>query len=133
MVIKVAWAITGAGDYLAESFMAGDPHNGGGFVVLGGLEFDIKGKSQNLEDPYPGGNLFSLASGGAIFINDPYQKVEESQLHGGKFEHFSSKDWKLIQPFLEENYQNFGIRISEEKNNGHLINFRKIEPIGFKH
>ena len=25
-------------DFLAESFMAGDPHNGGGFVVLNGLD-----------------------------------------------------------------------------------------------
>src|SRR5574340_904510 len=27
-------------DFLAESFMAGDPFNGGGFVILNGLEFD---------------------------------------------------------------------------------------------
>jgi hypothetical protein len=27
-------------DYLAESFMAGDPLNGGGFVILNGIGFD---------------------------------------------------------------------------------------------
>ena len=30
-------------DYLAESFMAGDPLNGGGFVILNGVEFDDDG------------------------------------------------------------------------------------------
>ena len=30
-------------DFLAESFMAGDPLNGGGFVVLNGVEFDDRG------------------------------------------------------------------------------------------
>jgi len=29
-------------DYLAESFMAGDPYQGGGFVILNGLTFDKK-------------------------------------------------------------------------------------------
>jgi len=52
-------------DYLAESFMAGDPLNGGGFVVLNGVTFDEKGRLVEQETPYPGGNLFSLASGGA--------------------------------------------------------------------
>jgi hypothetical protein len=30
-------------DYLAESFMAGDPHRGGGFVIVNGLCFDLQG------------------------------------------------------------------------------------------
>ena len=30
-------------DFLAESFMAGDPLNGGGFVILNGMEFDERG------------------------------------------------------------------------------------------
>ncbi len=38
-------------DYLAESFMAGDPHKGGGFVILNGMEFDEHGKLQ--EQPRP--------------------------------------------------------------------------------
>jgi glutamate synthase domain-containing protein 1 len=53
-------------DYLAESFMAGNPLDGGGFVILNGLKFDGDGRVVELETPYPGGNFFSLASGGAI-------------------------------------------------------------------
>jgi hypothetical protein len=53
-------------DYLAESFMAGDPLNGGGFAVLNGVTFDEDGHPTDLDAPYPGGNLFSLASGGAV-------------------------------------------------------------------
>ena len=64
-------------DFLAESFMAGDPHTGGGFVILNGVKFDDDGKLVPLAEPYPGSNLFSLASGGAIFVRDP-QKT-----HGG--------------------------------------------------
>jgi hypothetical protein len=72
-------------DYLAESFMAGDPLEGGGFVVLNGVAFDEGGELVGLEMPYPGGNLFSLASGGAIYVRDPWHRVEQDQLHGGRF------------------------------------------------
>lgn len=41
-------------DYLAESFMAGDPLNGGGFVILNGVEFDNEGNVRSLDTPYPG-------------------------------------------------------------------------------
>ena len=51
-------------DYLGESFMAGDPLEGGGFVVLNGVEFNNEGRVIPLSNPYPGSNLFSLASGG---------------------------------------------------------------------
>jgi glutamate synthase domain-containing protein 3 len=72
-------------DYLAESFMAGDPLNGGGFVVVNGLEPDEKGNFREQDTPYPGSNLFSLASGGAIYIRDPHCKLVEEQLNGGEF------------------------------------------------
>ena len=62
-------------DYLAESFMAGDPLNGGGFVILNGIGFDDNGNVIDLETPYPGSCLFSLASGGAIYMRDPGNKV----------------------------------------------------------
>jgi len=59
-------------DYLAESFMAGDALNGGGFVVLNGIGFDDNdGSIRELESPYPGSNIFSLASGGAILCARP--------------------------------------------------------------
>jgi hypothetical protein len=61
--------------------------------------------------PYPGGNLFSLASGGAIYVRDPHHLVDEEQLNGGAFAPLSGVDWELIQPYLEENERLFGVRI----------------------
>ncbi|HEY3323226.1 MAG TPA: glutamate synthase [Planctomycetota bacterium] len=100
-------------DYLAESFMAGDPTGGGGFVILNGMRFDDKGGLVPLDNPYPGGNLFSLASGGAIYIRDPEHKVIERQLNGGEFTPLSDKDWRVIRPMLEENERLFGVRLEE--------------------
>ena len=99
-------------DYLAESFMAGDPLNGGGFVILNGIRFGADGRLHDLEAAYPGGNLFSLASGGAVFIRDPDERVGEDQLNGGQFATFDAAHWALIRPLLEENERLFGIPIS---------------------
>jgi glutamate synthase domain-containing protein 3 len=98
-------------DYLAESFMAGNPLYGGGFVVLNGLTFDSKGRPVNLPEPYPGGNLFSLASGGAIYVRDPKRTVGEDQLNGGRISRLSPADWNLIEPHLRENERLFGIPV----------------------
>ena len=98
-------------DYLAESFMAGDPYKGGGFVILNGLTFDKDGEVVPLEIPYPGSNIFSLASGGAIFVRDPHQTIVQEQLNGGQILPFRKKDWKLILPYLKENERLFGIAI----------------------
>ncbi len=100
-------------DFLAESFMAGDPLAGGGFVVLNGMEFDGCGRIVPQPKPYPGSNLFSLASGGAIYIRDPHRQVVERQLNGGVFSEISDKDWRLIQPYLVENERLFGIRVQD--------------------
>jgi glutamate synthase domain-containing protein 1 len=100
-------------DYLAESFMAGDPLQGGGFVILNGVAFDERGRLQELEMPYPGGNLFSLASGGAVYLRDPFQRVDEDQLNGGVFRPLSRADWELIQPYLKENERLFEIGVDE--------------------
>ena len=99
-------------DYLGESFMAGDPLNGGGFVVLNGLAFDDDGRLVEIETPYPGGNLFSLASGGAIFVRDPRRKLGEDQLNGGRFAPFDARYWELIRPALEENERLFGVAVT---------------------
>jgi len=96
-------------DYLAESFMAGDPLEGGGFVVINGIRFDSNGDIESLETPYPGGNLFSLSSGGAIYIRDPHGRVSPSQLNGGDFTELSEADWAVIEPLLIENEEHFGI------------------------
>ena len=100
-------------DYLAESFMAGDPHQGGGFVILNGVAYDENGALYDLETPYPGGNLFSLASGGAIYLRDPHRRVQDDQLNGGAFAELSAADWELIEPYLCENERLFGIRLAD--------------------
>ncbi len=71
-------------DFLAESFMAGNPLNGGGFAVLNGMAFDDRGRLVEQASPYPGSNLFSLASGGAIYVRDPHRKVSPDQLNKGE-------------------------------------------------
>lgn len=101
-------------DYLAESFMAGDPLNGGGFVILNGIQLGHQGKVLERVTPYPGGNLFSLASGGAIYIRDPYMMVENCQLNGGAFSELTNEDWNLILPYLQENEKLFGISIEKD-------------------
>jgi glutamate synthase domain-containing protein 1/glutamate synthase domain-containing protein 3 len=100
-------------DFLAESFMAGDPLAGGGFVIVNGIEFDARGRMIFQPVPYPGSNLFSLASGGAIYIRDPFCQVVDRQLNGGVFSSLSDKDWRLIRPYLEENEKLFGITIKD--------------------
>jgi len=101
-------------DYLAESFMAGDPLNGGGFVVVNGLDSDGNGDFIEQDTPYPGSNLFSLASGGAIYIRDPHHKLVEEQLNGGEFSILTAEDWAIISPYLEENERLFGISIEDD-------------------
>jgi glutamate synthase domain-containing protein 1/glutamate synthase domain-containing protein 3 len=100
-------------DFLAESFMAGDALNGGGFVIVNGLEFDHRGRVKMQASPYPGSNLFSLASGGAIYIRDPYWQVVDEQLNGGEIVPLTEADWQLILPYLEENERLFGISLEK--------------------
>jgi len=123
-------------DYLAESFMAGDPLNGGGFVVVNGIGFD-GGRIRELEVPYPGGNLFSLASGGAVYIRDPAGKVGVDQLNGGQLGRMGQDDWQLILPYLLENQELFGVKIEDVLRTGSQPNepenvYRKIEAIPLK-
>ena len=101
-------------DFLAESFMAGDPHNGGGFAIVNGLQYDHYGKLHPLELPYPGSNLLSLASGGAIYVRDPHHTLIEEQLNGGAYRPLSPADWRLILPYLQENERLFGISIERD-------------------
>jgi len=98
-------------DFLAESFMAGDPLTGGGFVILNGVKFDADGNVVDLDTPYSGSNLFSLASGGAIYVRDPHKTLDNEQLNGGEYFELSDADWKLIKPYLEENEQLFDIPV----------------------
>lgn len=124
-------------DYLAESFMAGDPLDGGGFVILNGLKFNTKGEIIELDTPYPGGNLFSLASGGAIYIRDPHLKVEQGQLNGGRFAEVTEKDWEVILPYLKENEKLFDISVERLLSvDGNVLSYnkvyRKVEAVELK-
>ncbi|MBI5571964.1 MAG: glutamate synthase [Desulfomonile tiedjei] len=100
-------------DFLAESFMAGDPLKGGGFVIVNGLTLDEDGKVIFFDRPYPGSNLFSLASGGAIYIRDPNKIIVDEQLNGGRLAKLSDADWDLILPYLQANEKHFGIPVDE--------------------
>jgi glutamate synthase domain-containing protein 1/glutamate synthase domain-containing protein 3 len=112
-------------DFLAESFMAGDPLNNGGFVVLNGVKFEDDGNIVPLPDPYPGSNMFSLASGGAIYVRDPENKCDEQQLNGGHFTPLTDADWNLILPYLEENERLFGISVKDLL----TVNGRQCKPM----
>jgi len=122
-------------DYLAESFMAGDPLNGGGFAVLNGLQTDDEGNVTGQATPYPGSNLFSLASGGAIYLRDPFRKVVDEQLNGGEFADLTRADWELIRPYLEENERLFGISVENDlltvngKRKGYNEIYRKVQAV----
>lgn len=99
-------------DYAAESFMAG-PTTGGGFLVINGIGFQDNGGMVPLVDRYPGGNFFSLASGGAGYINDPNRTLSGDQLNGGELVAFGARDWSVIEPHLWENEEHFGIRVCD--------------------
>jgi glutamate synthase domain-containing protein 1/glutamate synthase domain-containing protein 3 len=121
-------------DFLAESFMAGDPTDGGGFVIVNGMEFDAHGRLIEQAVPYPGSNLFSLASGGAIYVRDPHHKLVEQQLNGGSFASVTDRDWRLIRTYLEENERLFGITVEQLLTSGGILQppekiYRKVHAV----
>jgi hypothetical protein len=94
--------------------MAGDALKGGGFVILNGMEFDNEGRPSFLPQPYPGSNIFSLASGGAIYVRDPKKMLVAEQLNEGAFARLSKADWRLISPYLAENERLFNISVEKD-------------------
>jgi glutamate synthase domain-containing protein 1/glutamate synthase domain-containing protein 3 len=121
-------------DFLAESFMAGDVFSGGGFVILNGVTFDDAGNVVPMKEPYAGSNLFSLASGGAIYIRDPQKTVVGQQLNGGHFFKLTDADWEVILPYLQENERLFGIKVNDLLTvNGEVRHpsavYRKVAPV----
>jgi len=101
-------------DFLAESFMAGDSLKGGGFAIVNGIRFDGNGTVVPLDLPYPGSNLLSLASGGAIYVRDPHRTLVTEQLNAGAYQALTAEDWKLILPYLRENERLFGVQIERD-------------------
>jgi hypothetical protein len=91
--------------------MAGDVLNGGGFVILNSVAFDDDGRITPLREPYPGNNLFSLASGGALYIRDPGKHIVKQQLNGGQFLPLTDADWDIMLPYLQENERLFGVSV----------------------
>jgi len=122
-------------DFLAESFMAGDVLKGGGFVIVNGIEYDDRGHLKRQPSPYPGSNLFSLASGGAVYIRDPYGQVVPEQLNGGELVELSDTDWQLILPYLQENERLFDISIDRDllfvdgERRPPAEVYRKVQPV----
>lgn len=120
-------------DFLGESFMAGDPHQDGGFVILNGVYFDDNGQVALMDEPYPGSNIFSLASGGAVYVRDPHGTLIDQQLNGGMIRQIEKKDWELILPYLEENERLFNIKVQDllsvdGMSRNPLRVFRKVVP-----
>lgn len=95
-------------DYMGESFMAAK-----GLIIINGVKFDEDGKLIEEETPYHGGNLFSLAAAGAVYLRDPRKTVGEDQLNGGKIVQLSRADWERILPLLKENEKLFGIKVKD--------------------
>lgn len=122
-------------DYLAESFMAGDPLDGGGFCVVNGMRLGAQGRPQPLPWPYPGSNLLSLASGGAIYVRDPRGLVRDDQLNGGRIVEPAEHDERILESFLKENERVLGIRVREDllKDGDRALTwrqaYRKVEPV----
>jgi hypothetical protein len=55
-----------------------------------------------------------LASGGACYLNDPYNTVSETQLNGASFVPFKQADFHIILPYLCTNRDLFGISIRDD-------------------
>ncbi len=79
-----------------------------------------------MDEPYPGSNIFSLASGGAIYVRDPGKTLVDQQLNGGMIVPLTKKDWELILPYLEENERLFHIPIEDLLK----VNGQKRKPAG---
>ena len=125
---KIRAVINGTAlDYAAESFMAGAT-TGGGFVIINGVTLEGD-RIVALPDRYPGGNFFSLASGGAGYVLDPDGTLGDDQLNGGEIVALADDDWRVIEPYLRENEALFGLRVSDLLNGrAPHVCYRKVIP-----
>ena len=87
-----------------------------------------------LKEPYPGSNLFSLASAAPSISATRANSVVWQQLNGGGFCHMTDEDWELILPYLQENERLFGIKVDDLLTvDGKLLKpaevYRKVAPV----
>jgi hypothetical protein len=74
------------------------------------------------------------ASGGAIYIRDPFGQIDDEQLNGGEVVPQSEKNWDLILLFLQEKERLFGISVTENlltikgEERGSSGVYRKVRP-----
>jgi hypothetical protein len=78
-----------------------------------------------------------LASGGAIYVRDPYKRLSESQLNGGALTDMTEADWAVVEPMLQRNEEHFGISLQRLLTvGGEVISpsdaYRKIVPVKSK-
>ena len=99
-------------DFLAESFMAGDPYNGGGFVILNGLAFN---KENDLFPLIPRirVRIFFPRFGRRDIHPRPESDYRSGAVERGEISPFTETDWNLILPYLKENERLFGISIED--------------------
>ena len=101
-------------DFLAESFMAGDPHNGGGFVILNGVQIRRRRRAHPAGRTVSGQQPLLAGLGRRDLRPRPRHKtLVDQQLNGGMIAPLTKTDWELILPYLEENERLFGIRIED--------------------
>jgi hypothetical protein len=105
-----------------------------GFVILNGLTFNKKGEIEDLETPYSGKSLLSLASGRTVYFRDPQSKIKKNQLIRGRILELNEKDCLNVFRCLKENERLFEINIldlimvKKQLFPFHKI-YKKIEPI----
>jgi hypothetical protein len=112
-----------------------DVYGSPGDYLASGL--DGAGEVRDLDTPYPGGNLLSLASGGAIYLRDPHGAVTDDQLNGGELVDLTDADAAVILPMLAENERLLGIPVARLLTvGGHERPlervYRKVRPLASK-
>ena len=98
-------------DYLAESFMAGDPLAGGGFVVVNGVRFEDDGRITELETPYPAATCSRSPPEERSTCAIRAASSTTASSMAGDSQRSRMRDWTLIEPYLRENEALFGIPV----------------------
>ena len=100
-------------------FRVGEPHG----VSLG---MDDDGNILDLDTPYPGSNMFSLASGGAIYVRgevEPWQCGKEVGVFAA-----NDEDMADLTPVLKEYCEDLGMDLDEVLS----VPFTKLVPVSHR-